>query len=376
MSTSRRRTTVRDLDEVVARVCRESVDVRGDVRRVVTAQTDRLAPLLTPHDRDLVISRSVARLDGLDSLDEYLADPAVDEVMVNRGREVWVDREGTLRHVADLPIGAVDVVLERVLAPIGKRLDRTTPIVDARLPDGARLCAVVAPVAIDGTTLSVRRHRRRSIPLERFAPTAVSTLLEQIVALRSNILITGATSSGKTSLLAALARRTDDRERLVVIEDTSEVVLDGHHVVRLEARSGGVDGVRPVEMTELVRTALRLRPDRLVVGEFRGPEVLAVVQALNTGHDGSFSTCHANSASDGLRRLETLVMQAAPTWPLAAIRRQVTRSVDAVIHLRRNESGERRIDEIIEVVESGDEPSGRTLVADGVVVGEFRRGRR
>lgn len=365
-----------EIEAVVAAVCLESADVRGDVRSVVEATTDRLAPLLAPRDREAVLARSVARLDGLDSLDEFLADPAVDEVMVNRGCEVWVDRDGVVLHVADLPTGAVDVVLERVLAPAGKRLDRTTPIVDARLPDGARLCAVVSPVAVDGTTVSVRRHRPRHIPIDRFADPAVVGLLDTVVASKANVLITGATSTGKTTLLAALIQRAERGDRMVVIEDTTELVFDDRHVVRLEARPGTADGVRPIEMTELVRTALRLRPDRLVIGEFRGPEVLAVVQALNTGHDGSFSTCHANSASDGLRRLETLVMQAAPTWPLAAIRRQVTRSIDVIIHLRRDGSGTRRIDEVGEVVESGDEPTARPLVVAGEVVDTLRRSRR
>ena len=159
-------------------------------------------------------------------------------------------------------------------------------------------------------------------------------MLTEIVGRRANVLVTGATSSGKTTLLAGLAALVGRNERIVVIEDTTELVLDGLHAVRLESRAENVDGIRAIEMAELVRTALRLRPDRLIVGEFRGAEVLAVLQALNTGHDGSLATCHANSALDGLRRVETLVMQASPTWPLIAIRRQVSRSIDIVIHLQ------------------------------------------
>lgn len=359
------------LDHLVDAVCARAAGVTGDVGVVVRDAIDRLAPLATEADRSAVIARAVARLDGLDVLDQILADQGVDEVMVNRGSEVWVDRAGTLSRLADLQPGTVDVVLERVLAPLGKRLDRTNPIVDARLPDGARLCAIVAPVAIDGSTVSIRRHRRRRVPIDDFGTAAVVAVIRDLVRFRANLLVTGATSSGKTTLLAAMTDFVDDGERLVLIEDTSELVLDvRHHAVRLEARSAGIDGIDPVDLTSLVRAALRLRPDRLIVGEFRGPEVVAVVEALNTGHDGSMSTCHANSAVDGLRRVETLVMQAAPSWPLTAIRRQVSRSIDAVVHLARDRAGRRRIHEVVVVTESDGEPGGRPIVADGLVDGD------
>ncbi len=349
-------------DDIVTAVCTRASEVSGDVRDVVTAEVDRLAPLASGSERERLINRAVARLDGLDALDEILADVDIDEVMVNRGREVFIERHGRITRSDDLSAGAAEVILERVLAPLGKRLDRTNPIVDARLPGGARLCAVVPPIAVDGTTLSIRRHRTRRVPLDEFGPPAVVDLLGELVEGRANVLVTGATSSGKTTLLAALTDRVAEGERLVAIEDTSELVFDTHrHVVRLEARPPGVDGVAPVDLATLVRTALRLRPDRLLIGEFRGPEVVAVVEALNTGHDGSLSTCHANSAIDGLRRVETLVMQAAPNWPLTAIRRQVSRSLDAVVHLARSSAGHRRVVEVVEVVESDDEPTARPL---------------
>lgn len=363
------------IDLLVDEVCRRSTDVRGDVAAVVESQVDAVAPLASASERSTIVSRSVARLDGLGVLDEYLRDDTVDEIMVNRGSEVVVERHGRLEQVAELPPGAVDVILERVLAAHGRRLDRTNPIVDARLRDGSRLCAVVAPVAVDGTTVSIRRHRRHAHPLERFTTDEVAGLVRGIVASRANVLVSGATSSGKTTLLAALCRETDDADRLVVIEDTAELDLDDRHSVRLEARHAAADGPASIDPNDLVRTALRLRPDRLVVGEFRGIEVLAAVQALNTGHDGSLSTCHANGPIDGLRRMETLVLQAAPSWPLAAIRRNVTRSLDVVVHVQRRPDGRRLISEVVEVVESSDEPTGRTLARGGAVLGEFTRGR-
>lgn len=363
---------VRALDAV----CRAAVDRRGDVATVVGELVDALAPLATSAERHLLVRRAISRLDGLDALGTLLDDATVDEVMVNRGTEVWVDRNGGLERLPDLAVGAADTILERVLAPIGRRLDRHTPTVDARLPGGARLCAVIAPVAVDGTSLSIRRHRSRAVPLEAFADPSVAELLGRLVDSRANLLVTGATSTGKTTLLASLVRLLDPRERLVVVEDTTELSLDGRHAVRLETRAATVDGVAAIDAAQLVRTALRLRPDRLVIGEFRGSEAVAIVEALNTGHDGSLSTCHANSAIDGLRRLETLVMQAVPTWPLTAIRRQVTRSIDAVVHLRRQPDGRRSIAEIVEVIEGDGEPTGRTLADGSQVVGCFERGRR
>lgn len=364
------------LDALVDAVCRRAAAVRGEVHAVVATEVDAVAPLADPSERAVAISRCVARLTGLDALEEHLADPSVDEVMVNAGREVWIDRDGELRLVDHLPPGVVDVVLERVLAPTGKRLDRATPIVDARLADGARLCAVVAPVAIDGTTVSIRRHRRRTFAIDRFARAGVAELLAEVVDRRLNVLVTGATSSGKTSLLAALLALAHPSDRIVVVEDTSELVVGDRHVVRLEARPATTDGIRPVALADLVRAAMRLRPDRLVVGEFRGPEVLAMVDAMNTGHDGSMATCHANGAADGLRRVETLVMQAAPSWPLAAIRRQVTRSIDVVVHVERDERGARRIAEIGEVRETSDEPSVALLAHDDTVLTAPTRSRR
>jgi pilus assembly protein CpaF len=365
-----------ELTRTIDAVCRAAADRHGELASIVVDLVDALAPLATEAERDHLVRRSIARLDGLDVLAALLDDPAVDEVMVNRGSEVWADRSGRLERCTDLAPGTIDTILERVLAPLGRRLDRHTPSVDARLPDGARLCAVIDPVSVDGTTVSIRRHRSRLVPLDAFAAPPVVTLVRTIVGARANVLVTGATSTGKTTLLAALVGLLDSCERLVVVEDTAELALEGRHAVRLETRLATTDGVGAVDAAQLVRTALRLRPDRLVIGEFRGLEAVAIVEALNTGHDGSLSTCHANSAVDGLRRVETLVMQAVPTWPLAAIRRQVSRSIDVVIHLHRRSDARRTISEVVEVCEGDGEPTVRPLAAADRVVGTFGRGRR
>jgi pilus assembly protein CpaF len=357
------------LAAMVTAVCERAAGVRGDVREVVGAQVDRVAPLATPTLRDEVIARAVARLDGLDVLELHLRDPDVDEVMVNAGREVWVERHGVMRLAGHLPPGAIEVVLERVLAPTGRRIDRAHPIVDLRLASGARLCAVIDPVAVDGTSVAIRQHRQRPFPLDAFTgDPAVNALLDDLIEARCNLLVSGATSSGKTTFVAALLQRIDPADRLVVCEDTAELMLVGRHAVRMEARAASVDGLAAVDLAMVVRAALRLRPDRLVVGEFRGTEVLAAVEAMNTGHDGSLSTCHANSAVDALRRVETLLMQTAPAWPLAAIRRQVSRSIDVIVHLERDRAGRRRVVEIAEVEESDGEPGVCPLATtDGVV---------
>ncbi len=336
--------------DVVRAVCDLVADRAGDPTELIEAEVRRLAPLCSPEQRVLLADRVVAHLRGLGELDAYVRDEGIDEVLVNAGREIWIDRGGALHYVGTLGTDRVDLLIERVLAPLGRRVDRTSPIVDARLADGARVCAVLPPVAVDGPMLSIRRFRRQILPIDSFTNGIGLGLVRELLVARCNLVITGATSSGKTSLVAALVSEVDPSQRLVVVEDTSELPLRHPHAVRLEARPPTVDGPGAVDLAQLVRTALRLRPDRIVVGEVRGDEVLALVQAMNTGHDGSISTCHANGPADALLRLESLVLQAAPTWPLAAIRHQLARSIDAVIHVERCSDGSRRIAEIAEVV--------------------------
>jgi pilus assembly protein CpaF len=355
--------------KILDEVCERVAHIRGDVEEVVKNEIRRLAPLHTTDRQQDMAAKAIARISGLGELDIFLHDPEVDEVMVNAGHEIWVDRAGDLQRVGQLKTDRVDHLIERILAPIGRRVDRSSPIVDARLPDGARICAVLPPIAVDGATLCVRRFSDLVRPLSAFTDDAGATLCRQILDERCNVLITGATSSGKTSLVASLVESLPIEERLVVVEDTTELPASTGHTVRLEARPPLVDGPAPIDLGDLVRTALRLRPDRIVVGEVRGSEVLALVQAMNTGHDGSLSTCHANGPLDALLRLESLVLQAAPTWPLAAIHEQLTRSIDVIVHIERGRvDRSRRIVAISEVVavtrdtgSSVDIPTLRTL---------------
>ena len=336
--------------DLVRTVCELVADEPGDPTPLVEAQVRRLAPLCSTDDRILLTDRAIAHLRGLGELDAYVRDETVDEVLVNAGREIWIDRAGTLQFVGTLGAERVGLLIERVLAPLGRRIDRSSPIVDARLADGSRVCAVLPPIAVDGPMLSIRRFRQRIITLEAFTVPAGEELLQQLLLDRCNLVVSGATSSGKTSLVAALLDEVSPSQRLVVVEDTTELPVRHPHAVRLEARPPTVDGPEAIDLAQLVRTALRLRPDRIVVGEVRGDEVLALVQAMNTGHDGSIATCHANGPTDAMLRLESLVLQAAPTWPLAAIRHQLARSVDVVVHVERDADARRRITEIAEVI--------------------------
>jgi pilus assembly protein CpaF len=364
------------LDErLVAELCRAAEHERGDAADVVRAHLRRVAPLASEATGERLVRAAVARLDGLGALDALLTDDGIDEVLVNSHGDIWVEREGELQRAGDIAAADLAVVVERILAPLGRRLDRTSPVVDARLPDGSRVCAAVPPVATDGACLSVRRFRDRTRPLASFGGDEVSALVHRIVDARCNVVVGGATSAGKTSLLNAALGRVRPGERIVTIEDTAELLPATPHLLRLEARPAAADGPPAVTLEQLVRTALRLRPDRLVVGEVRGPEVLALVQALNTGHDGSWSTCHANSALDVLHRLETLVLQAAPAWPLRAVRQQLTRSIDVVVHVARRADGERRVVEVGEVVVSGEHLALTPLLDGESVAGELTRSR-
>lgn len=333
--------------ELVASVCSSVRDLDGDVDELIDTAVRRLAPLATAPERQALIAAARAQMSGLGQLDAMVADPMVDEVLVV-GNDIWVDRCGRLESVGMLTGTSVEHVIERVLAPIGRRVDRTSPIVDARLADGARVCAVVAPVAVNGSALSIRRFATEVRPLSDFTDDNGADLLRNIVAARCNVIVCGSTSSGKTSLLASLLDLVDDSERIVVMEDTTELPCRAPHQVRLEARPETAEGVHPVVLSDLVRTALRLRPDRMVVGEVRSDECLALIQAMNTGHDGSFSTCHANSPLDALLRLESLILQAAPQWPLQAVRQQLFRSIDVVIQVDRS-GGQRRVTSVREV---------------------------
>jgi pilus assembly protein CpaF len=320
----------------------------------------------------------VAEQSPFGGLERWLRDPTVTEVMVNAGRDIWVERQGHLQHVGHMRTSTVLAVIEHVLAPTGRRLDRSHPTVDARLPDGSRLCAVIEPVAVDGPCMAIRRFAAQPVPLTEFAAAPVVGVLEQLVRARCNVVVSGATSSGKTTLLNALAQLVEPHCRVITLEDVAELRLRHPHVLRFETREATPDGVGEIALEHLLRAALRMRPDRLVVGEVRGVEAVHLLQALNTGHDGSLCTVHANSAADALARLASLVVQHAGGWPLVAVHHHVSRAVDAVVHVARSADGRRHVAEVAEVAAPNDTSPAlavRALVRDGHVVGTLTRRR-
>ncbi len=340
----------------------------GDQTAIVEALVARREPLLGVGARDAAVAAVMARITGLGPLQPLLADPMVSEVMVNGPGPVFIERSGHL-EATDIRLDAaeVDRLVERVIAPTGRRVDRSSPWVDARLADGSRVNVVVPPISIDGPCVTIRRFGDRRFTLTDMAAPDVAVLLGRMVAARANIIVSGATGSGKTTLLAALTSAVDPSERLVTVEDAAELSLVTPHVVRLEARPPNCEGVGEVTVRDLVRNALRMRPDRIVVGEVRGAEAFDMLQALNTGHDGSLSTCHANSATDALRRLSTMVLVASPGLSPGVADSLVAGSVDLVVHMIRR-GASRQVTDVVEVRPSGEQPPYRPVVARGEVI--------
>ncbi len=323
-------------------------ELRVRLRELLRAE----APLLAVRRHEQLLEELLRDVTGLGPLEPLIADPDVDEIMVNGPGIAYVERRGMLERVP-LALDADEIVrlVGRVIAPLGLRLDRASPMVDARLADGSRLHAVIPPLAIDGPCVTIRRFRAKALPLEAFGLEARGIeLVHWMVSAGWNVIVAGGTSSGKTTLLNALSSAIPAGERVVTIEETAELRLAQPHIVRLEARRANAEGAGEVTVRELVRAALRMRPDRIVVGEVRGGEALDMLQAMNTGHDGSLSTLHANSAADALARLETLVLFAGVGLPVDAIRSHIVSAVDAVIHVGRGADGARCVRGVSEVV--------------------------
>jgi pilus assembly protein CpaF len=342
----------------------------GDLQERIRALVDREAGLLDDHARERLAARIAERSFGLGPLEPLLGDPSVDEVMVNGPGQVWVERAGRIEPTGVCFAGEADLrhAIERILAPLGRRVDEAEPLCDARLPDGSRVNVVVAPLALDGPVLTIRRFRPRGFgPDDLVANGTWATPLRDVLACavraRCNVLISGGTGSGKTTTLNALTEFIGDGERIVTVEDAAELRLRHAHVVRLEARPASLEGRGEVTVRRLVRNALRMRPDRIVVGEVRGGEALDMLSAMSSGHDGSLSTVHAGSPEEALRRLETLALMAGLGLPHEAIREQIAGALDLVVHQARMPDGSRRVVAVSEVVRVAAGPATRELYA-------------
>ncbi|WP_279211354.1 ATPase, T2SS/T4P/T4SS family [Delftia acidovorans] len=334
-----------EADRLIARTLQDMDDE-------IPAQLDRNAL------RRQVLDEAV----GLGPLEELLADETVSEIMVNRFDEIYVERAGRLqKHALSFTSDrAVMGVIERIVAPLGRRIDESSPMVDARLKDGSRVNAIIAPLALKGSTLTIRKFARRKLnaaDLVQFGALspAMADFLRICVEARKNIIVSGGTGSGKTTLLNILSNFIPSGERVITVEDAAELKLAHEHLISLESRPANVEGKGGVPIRELVRNTLRMRPDRIVVGECRGAEALDMLQAMNTGHEGSLTTLHANTPRDGLARLETMVLMAGMELPLAAIREQIASAVDIIVQQTRFACGTRLVTHICEVsgMESG-----------------------
>ena len=329
---------------------------------------DDRAGFLSAETRGLIVQRITERALGAGPLERLLRDPEVDEILVSGTKVIWVERGGRLAKT-DASFESDDqlrLTIERLLAPAGRRVDEAEPLCDARLPDGSRINVVLPPLAVDGPALSIRRFRPRGlsaaqlVELGSWSPDLVKILADAIER-RLNILICGGTGSGKTTTLAAIAGLLGNDERVVTIEDTAELRLNLSHVVRLEGRPASIEGRGEVTIRSLVRNALRMRPDRIIVGEVRGAEALDMLIALSTGHEGSLTTIHAGSPAQALRRLETLALMADVGLPHGAIRAQVAEAIDLVVFQLRESSGLRLVASVDRVLAGDGEIRTETI---------------
>jgi pilus assembly protein CpaF len=345
-------------------------DHRGDVEAAVREIVAEKAAVLGDDDRAALTARIIRDTAGLGPLDDLISDPDVEEVMVNGPSQVYVERSGRIEQtsVRFEDEGALRHAIERILAPLGRRVDELSPMVDARLADGSRVNVVIPPLAVDGPVIAIRRFGAERPGPDRLVDLGTLTprmrdLLRDAVSGRRSILVSGGTGSGKTTLLNALSSFISPGERVVTIEDAAELRLQQRHVVRLESRPASVEGRGEVTVRDLLRNALRMRPDRIVIGEVRGAEALDLLTALNSGHEGALSTVHANSPVDALRRIETLALMADVGLPHLAIREQLQRGLDVVVHLERRLDGRRQVVEISEVLRTAGTTGVRTMVS-------------
>jgi len=325
--------------------------VTGDIRRRLMQEAG-----LSRDDRDRLEGEIADDILGHGPLERLLNDDSITEIMVNGPFDVWIERQGRLyaTNVRFNDESHLRRIINKIVAQVGRRIDESSPLVDARLPDGSRVNAVIPPLSLSGPLLTIRKFSKRRLDLMdmvRMGTLSSETVdfLTRCIEAELNVLISGGTGTGKTTLLNALSTAIPDKDRIVTIEDAAELRLNQHHVLRLEARPRNIAGEGEIPIRTLVRNSLRMRPDRIIVGEVRGPEALDMLQAMNTGHDGSLSTIHSNTPRDALARLETMVLMAGYELPVRAIRQQISAALELIIHLDRMQDGSRKVTSVTEV---------------------------
>jgi pilus assembly protein CpaF len=331
--------------------------LRREIRLVVERLCDTENPLLNRMERERLIDEVLDETFGFGPLEVLLKDPTISDILVNGPHKVYVERRGKLEKT-DVKFRDNDhllQIIDRIVSKVGRRVDETSPMVDARLPDGSRVNAVIPPLALDGPSMSIRRFGANPLKLEdllnykAFTPE-MAMLMEAGIKARLNIIISGGTGCGKTTLLNTLSSFIPTDERIVTIEDAAELQLQQEHIVRLETRPANIEGKGEVNTRDLVRNSLRMRPDRIIIGECRGQEALDMLQAMNTGHEGSLTTLHANAPRDAQARLETMIMMAGFELPIKAMRQQISSAIDLIIQANRLTGGPRKVTSITEVM--------------------------
>jgi pilus assembly protein CpaF len=361
--------------------------VRAEVNQIVESLAVSESIPMTLQERERLSLEVLDEVFGLGPLEPLLKDPTISDILVNTYKDVYVERKGLLErtNVQFRDEAHLHAIIDRIVSAVGRRIDESSPMVDARLADGSRVNAIIPPLAIDGACLSIRRFGREPLDVDKLLQNQTLTsgmlaLLRGCVFARMNMLISGGTGAGKTTLLNVLSSFISNRERIISIEDAAELQLHQDHVVRLETRPPNVEGKGAVHQRQLVINSLRMRPDRIIVGEVRGEEALDMLQAMNTGHDGSLTTIHANSARDALGRLETMVAMSNLNLPEIATRRQIASAIDLVVQISRLSDGTRKVTSISEITGvEGDIISMQEiftfrktgLAENGAVIGEF-----
>ncbi len=334
----------------------EESELHQFVKDELKAVVDEEQVPLSQGERQRLTREIIDDVLGHGPMQRYLDDPSVTEIMVNRADQIYVERNGHL-FLTDTKFSSEEAlrrVIERIVTRIGRRIDESSPLVDARLADGSRVNAIIPPLAVNGASLTIRKFGREALTVQKLISFGslspeMAELLQACVLAKMNIIVSGGTGTGKTTMLNVLSSFIPATDRIVTIEDAVELQLQQDHVVRLESRPANIEGKGEVSIRDLVRNSLRMRPDRIVVGEVRGGESLDMLQAMNTGHDGSISTVHANSPRDAVARLETLVLMAGMDLPLRAIREQIASAVNLIVHISRLRDGSRRVTHITEV---------------------------
>ena len=334
----------------------EGETLRREIRLVVEHLCDTENPLLNRLEREQLIDEVLDETFGLGPLEVLLKDPTISDILINGPKNIYVERRGKMEKTSVVfrDNDHLMQIIDRIVSKVGRRVDETCPMVDARLPDGSRVNAIIPPLALDGACVSIRRFGANPLKLEdllnykAFTPE-MAMLLEGAIKARLNIIISGGTGSGKTTLLNTLSSFIPNSDRVVTIEDAAELQLQQDHVVRLETRPPNIEGKGAITATDLVKNALRMRPERIIIGECRGGETLDMLQAMNTGHEGSMTTMHANTPRDALSRLETMIMMSGIELPMKAMRTQIASAVNLIIQANRLQGGPRKITHITEI---------------------------